>query len=106
LSCSDITKGKRKAGFKKGRTYTAEYRAGAVALAKEMGGIAAARQLKIPADTLYTWMSRAKSGDLPMVPAGPDPKASLNLAERVKVLENQVKALKGENAQILRENRI
>ncbi|MDR0424440.1 MAG: transposase [Clostridiales Family XIII bacterium] len=48
------------------RSYTAEYRANAVALAKEMGGSAAARQLKIPADTLYTWISRAKNGDLPM----------------------------------------
>jgi transposase-like protein len=40
------------------RSYTAEYRANAVALAKEMGGSGAARQLKIPADTLYTWMAR------------------------------------------------
>jgi len=88
------------------RTYTAEYRANAVKLAKEMGASAAARQLKIPADTLYTWISRAKSGDLPMSPTPPDPKASLNLAERVKELERELKAVKSENAQILRENQI
>ena len=88
------------------RSYTAEYRANAVALAKEMGGSAAARQLKIPADTLYAWISRAKNGDLPMSPARPDPKASLNLAERVKELECENKALRNENAAILRENQI
>jgi transposase len=88
------------------RSYTAEYRANAVALAKEMGASAAARQLKIPADTLYTWISRAKNGDLPMSPTPPDPKRSLNLAERVKELERENKALRGENAQILRENQI
>ena len=88
------------------RRYTAEYRANAVALAKEIGGSAAARQLKIPADTLYTWNSRAKNGDLPMSPTPPDAKASVNLAERVKELEREVKALRSENAQIQRENQI
>jgi transposase len=88
------------------RSYTAEYRANAVALAKEMGASAAARQLKIPADTLYAWISRAKKGDLPMSPIPPEPKASLNLAERVKELEREVKALQSENAQIRRENQI
>jgi transposase len=88
------------------RSYTAEYRANAVALAKEMGASAAARQLKIPADTLYTWISRAKNGSLPMSLTPPDPKASLNLAERVKELERENKALRSENAQITRENQI
>jgi transposase len=83
-----------------------EYRANAVALAKELGASVAARQLKIPADTLYTWISRAKNGDLPMSPIPPEPKASLNLAERVKELERENKALRGENAQIMRENQI
>jgi len=88
------------------RTYTAQYRADAVALAKEMGASAAAQQLKIPADTLYTWISRAKRGDLPQSSVPPEPKASLELAERVKELERENKALRSENAQILRENQI
>ncbi|MDO4563975.1 MAG: transposase [Clostridia bacterium] len=88
------------------RSYTAEYRANAVALAKELGASKAARQLKIPADTLYTWISRAKSGDLPLVTTPPDVKASLGLAERVKELERENKMLRSENAQILRENQI
>lgn len=93
-------------GRKEQRSYTAEYRANAVALAKEIGASVAARQLKIPSDTLYTWISRAKNGDLPMSTLPPDPKASLNLAERVKELERENKALRSENAQILRENQI
>ena len=88
------------------RSYTSEYRANAVALAQEIGGSAAARQLRIPADTLYCWISRAKNGDLPLVSVPPEVKNSLNLAERVKELERQVKVLKSENAQILRENQI
>jgi transposase len=88
------------------RSYTTEYRANAVALAKEMGASAAARQLKIPADTLYTWISRAKNGDLPMSSVPPEAKNSLNLAERVKELEREIKALRSENAQVLRENQI
>jgi len=88
------------------RHYTAEYRANAVKLAKEMGSSAAARELKIPADTLYTWISRAKNGDLPQSPIPPDPNRMLNLAERVKELEQQVKVLRSENARISKENQI
>lgn len=88
------------------RSYTATYRSDAVKLAKELGASAAAQQLKIPADTLYTWISRAKKGDLPMSPTPPEPRASLNLAERVKELERENKALRSENAQIQRENQI
>jgi hypothetical protein len=43
-------------------------------------------------------------GNLPMSPMPPDPKKSLNLAERVKELERENKALRSENAQIMREN--
>lgn len=86
--------------------YTVEYRAEAVALSKEIGGSAAARQLRIPVDTLYTWISRARNGDLPMSPIPPEPKASLNLAERVKELEREIKTLRSENARITRENQI
>jgi transposase len=88
------------------RSYTAEYRTNAVMLAKEVGASAAARQLRIPTDTLYTWIGRAKRGELPKSAIPPDPKASLNLAERVKELERENKALRSENAQIQRENQI
>lgn len=88
------------------RRYTVEYRANAVKLSQEIGSSAAARQLKIPVDTLYTWVSRAKNGDLPLSPTPPQPKASLNLSQRVKELEAENRALRSENAQIQRENQI
>jgi len=88
------------------RHYTAEYRANAVKLANEIGGSAAARELKIPTDTLYTWISRAKNGDLPLSITPPEAKNVLNLAEKVKELEAQVKTLRSENAQIQHENQI
>lgn len=88
------------------RSYTAEYRANAVQLAKEMGASAAARELKIPSDTLYTWIARAKSGDLPMSPIPPEAKNVRNMAERVKALEQQNRMLRSEITQIKRENQI
>jgi transposase len=88
------------------RSYTAQYRVDAVKLAKEIGTSVAARELKIPSDTLYTWISRAKNGDLPLSTMPPEPKNSRKLAERIKELEQQVKMLRSENAQILRENQI
>jgi len=88
------------------RSYTPEYRAEAVELAKSMGTSEAARQLKMPVDTLYTWISRAKQGDLPLTTVPPSPNASLNLAERVKELERENRMLRSENAQIMKDNQI
>ena len=88
------------------RSYTVEYRANAVKLAKEIGTKKASQQLKIPTDTLYTWVARAKRGDLPQSEVSPEPKESLSLVERIKMLERENKMLKGENAQIRRENEI
>jgi len=90
----------------KQRSYTAEYRANAVKLAEEIGGSAAAKELKMPTDTLYTWISRAKSGDLPQSPILPEAKNVLNMAERMKELERELRMVRSENAQIKRENQI
>jgi transposase len=88
------------------RHYTAEYRVNAVKLAKEIGGSMAARELMVPADTQYTWMSRAKNGDLPTATPPPEAKNVLNLAERVKELEREVKTLRSELSQKTREMEI
>ena len=78
------------------RSYTAEYRRDAVAMAQEIGASRAARQLSIPADTLYTWISRAKQGSLSSRPSLH--KESLQLAQRLKLSEQEVRALKAEYA--------
>lgn len=88
------------------RSYTAEYRRDAVALAQEIGASVAARQLKIPVDSLYTWISRAKRGELPLSDMAAEPKESLGLAQRVKELERENRSLRSENAQIRKENQI
>ena len=88
------------------RSYTAQYRSDAVKLAKELGSSVAARQLNIPSDTLYTWISRAKNGSLPQSPIDPEPKASLKLAERLKQLEREDTMLKSENNQLIKERKI
>lgn len=88
------------------RSYTAEYRVNAVKLAKELGTQAAAKELKMSADTLYTWVGRAKSGDLPLSEIPTEPKIVLNLAEKVKEQEREIKMLRSENAQIRKENEI
>jgi len=90
----------------KQRSYTAEYRANAVKLASEIGGSAAARQLKIPSDTMYYWIARSKKGDLPLSEEAPDPKKSLNMAEEMKELRKELKMVKSELIQTKRENQI
>ena len=88
------------------RSYTVQYRSDAVALAKEIGSSAAAKQLNIPADTIYTWISKAKNGSLVKSPIDPEPKASLKLAERLKILEQEISMLKSENIQLIKERKI
>lgn len=85
------------------RSYTKEYRAGAVKLAEEVGASEAARQLKMPIDTLYTWITRAKNGDLPKSEVKPEPQNMISFAEQIKELKRENKMLKSENEQIKRE---
>ena len=88
------------------RSYTSEYRANAVKLAEEIGASAAAKELKMSVDTLYTWLSKAKAGTLPLSTSSPDPKSAMTMAQRMKELEQENKMLRSENAQIKRENQI
>ena len=88
------------------RTYTAEYRADAVLLAKEIGASEASKQLNIPVETLYTWLHRARKGTLPLSTVDPAPKESLRLAEKIKVLEKENSILKSQNNQLIRDKKI
>jgi len=90
----------------KQRSYTAQYRVDAVQLAEEIGASAAARQLKMSVDTLYTWISRKKHGELPLSDIPPEAKESLDLAQQVKRLKQEIKAIASENAQLRKENQI
>jgi len=90
----------------KQRSYTAQYRVDAVQLAEEIGPSAAARQLKMSVDTLYTWISRKKHGELPLSDMPPEAKESLDLAQQVKQLKQENRVLASEIAQIKRENQI
>lgn len=86
------------------RSYTQEYRVNAVKLAKEIGIKKAVEELKMPHQTLYEWMVKAKNGELPEFVD--EAKNSLKLAEKLKLLEKENKMLKSENAQIKRERQI
>ena len=85
-----------------GRKYTVEYKNEALELAKEVGASLAARQLNIPIDTLYTWISKSKLLDTQK----PSSKAkNIDLSDKMKRLEEEVKILRGENAMLIKERK-
>jgi len=88
------------------RSYTGETRNEAVELSKRIGASAAAREMGIPADTLYTWISRAKTGSLPSTYATAAVKTTMKPNERIKALEQENKRLQAENAQLKKEHQI
>jgi len=89
------------------RSYTAEARQEAVELAGIKGATAASQELGIPLDTLYTWISRAKNGNLPVpLIMPPETRKALTQADRIKELEQENRRLRTENIQIKREHQI
>ena len=88
------------------RTYTPEYRADAVLLAQKIGATDASKQVNIPVETIYTWLYRAKKGALPLSKVDPEPKDSLRLAEKIKMLEKENAILKSQNNQLVRDKKI
>ena len=97
---------KRQVKFMK-RSYTVEFRQEAVKLAKELGQVEAARQLKMPKDTLIMWVNKERKGELP------SKITTLNQSdwrsgteEKTKKLEQEIKMLKSEMVQIREENQI
>jgi len=84
-------------------SYTAQSRADAAALEKEIVSGDCAKQLDTPSDTLHTWTKRAKSKSLPLSQINQDPKVSLNLAEQITVLEEEINACKKEHEALLKE---
>ena len=79
------------------RKYDNEYKAQAVKLAEEIGAVKAYKELGIPDGTLYTWVRRAKNGELdtgePSKPQKALKLASVNQeqARRIKQLEAEIR---------------
>lgn len=90
----------------KQRSYTNKFREEAVELAKEIGAQKAASQINIPVDTLYTWIARAKKGELKGVKSSAEPKESLSLAQRNKELEAENSMLRSEVTMLKKERNI
>jgi transposase len=89
------------------RSYTAESRQEAVELAEIKGATTASRELGIPLDTLYTWISRAKNGNLPVsLIMPPETRKALTQADRIKELEQENRRLRTEVTQLKREHQI
>lgn len=80
--------------------YEKEFKEQAVKMAAEIGGIAAARDLGVSVNTLYTWISRSKAyGAQAHVGSGvrrqsPESEEITKLTKRVKELEKANQILK------------
>ena len=74
------------------RTYTEEFKAQAIKLAKEVGSKRAAEELGIPKNTLGTWLHKAKTGEADPGAGKQAPETALTLAAEVQELRKQLKA--------------
>jgi len=87
------------------RQYDPEYRIQAVKLAQEMGSVtAAARELGISQNTLYTWVKRVRNGELDIGAGAHTPQNALTLNEELIRLRAQVKAQDKEIKRLKKEN--
>lgn len=72
-----------------GKKYDHEYKVHAVKLAKEIGSAKAAKELDIPPNTIYGWMSDYRKGRLDIGARAPE--NAMTLAEEVTALRKEVK---------------
>lgn len=87
------------------QSYDPEYRIQAVKLAKEMGSIAAAaRELGISRNTLYTWVSRVRHGEMDIGTGAHTPQNALTLNEELIQLRKQVRHQEKEIKRLQKEN--
>ncbi len=92
---------KREAKF---RVYTEEFRAQAVALARELGSMSkAAAQLGIPKDTLYSWNTKERQGELNSSPSN---NSSALAAPTRQQIDDENRRLRRENEQLKKANYI
>lgn len=79
-------------GMGQARTYTDEFKAQALKLAKEIGTKRAAEELGVPKNTLGTWVHKAKKGEVDPGKGEQTPETALTLAAEVQELRKQLKA--------------
>jgi len=83
------------------REYEKEYKVQAVKLAKKNRiNKSRRRSCKIPVNTLYGWIRKAKMGELDIGCGERSPEESLNIAEENQQLKKQIKALEKENKRL------
>jgi len=73
------------------RTYTDEFKAQALKLAKEIGTKRTAEELGVPKNTLGTWVHKAKKGEVDPGKGKQAPEIALTLAAENKELRRQLK---------------
>ena len=88
----------------KTKTYTPEYKAEAVKLAREIGNKKAADELGIPSGTLGGWTHAAKYGGIDTGKGTQTPKTALTQAEEIKKLKEALKSAEKENALLKKTN--
>lgn len=88
----------------KGKQYDQEYKVQAVKLAKEIGAAKAARELGIPKNTMYGWVSAAKAGKLDLGEGSQTPQSAMTLNEELSMLRKQVKDQQKQIRQLKKEN--
>lgn len=68
------------------RKYDYEYKVQAVKLAKEIGGVKAAKELGISEGTIHTWLKAARTGRLDIEEASHTHESAMSLAEEEPML--------------------
>ena len=82
------------------KQYENEYKVQAVKLAKKIGAVNAANELRISVNTLYGWIRKVKIGSLDIGCGERRTEESLNIAEENQQLRKWIKALEKENKRL------
>ena len=71
------------------RKYDHEYKVQAVKLAREIGGVKAAKELAVPEGTIHTWLKAAISGSMDIGEGPHTPESAMSLAEERAILREK-----------------
>ena len=89
---------------KKQRTYDLEFKIQAVKLGREIGVQQAAKELGMPAHTIYNWNKLVKRGELDIGEGAHTPAEALTLNAEMIELRKRIKALEKDNKRLQEEN--